>query len=145
MPVPQPDSAASIAQVFIESHYYIFKSICPSMLLHRLFVTRWPTLWLLYNNNNVPCPVCVCVSRDPTVGCRVTVTNQENHRNETETIVSDIRSFRTFVILLFFFRVPILSTLVRLALLRLSLLCVGTFHDTASGSSIVYSQTGKNQ
>lgn len=44
--------------------------------------------------------VCVYVSRDPTVGCRVTVTNQENHRNETETIVSDIRSFRTFV---FFF------------------------------------------
>lgn len=63
VPVPQPDSAASIAQVFIESHYYIFKSICPSMLLHRLFVTRWPTLWLLYNNNNVPCPVCVCVPR----------------------------------------------------------------------------------
>lgn len=48
----------------------------------------------------------MCVSRDPTVGCRVTVTNQENHRNETETIVSDIRSFRTFVILLFFFSCP---------------------------------------
>ncbi len=42
------------------------------------------------------------VSRDPTVGCRVTVTNQENHRDETETIVSDIRSFRTFVFFIVF-------------------------------------------
>jgi hypothetical protein len=62
VPVPQPESAASIDQVFIiESHFYIFKSTCLPMLLHRFFVTRWPTLWLLYNNNNVPCPVCVCM------------------------------------------------------------------------------------